>query len=110
MRKKIHVDDRRNTSRVLTFRIWFLGSEALINIRCSGDGEWVDSRGNLLYVDDSRKGGQVQVFLQNMSLSLCLHVSLPLSVLVSVLVRDKCVCVCVCVRLSLSLSLLLSLC
>ena len=26
-------------------------SEALVNIRCAGNGEWIDASGNLLYVD-----------------------------------------------------------
>lgn len=34
-------------------------SEALQKIRCSGNGEWIDPSGNLLYVDDTGQG-QVQ--------------------------------------------------
>ena len=34
------------------------------NIRCAGNGEWVDCTGNLLYVDESGSQGQVQNVLR----------------------------------------------
>ena len=57
----------REAARMTKTRAWlltFTQTTLQRNIRCAGNGEWVDSSGNLLYVDESGSQGQVQSVLR----------------------------------------------